>query len=239
MRVCIQQPAYWPWLGAIDRIARCDLAILLDHVAIEHGTRTQFTNRNRVRTAAGWTWLSVPVRAREQGDAVPIEHVAIAEDGRWRRKHFETLRQSYRGAAGWAAQQEWLELLYGHEWSRLAPLIEATTVRLLQGFEVDTPLLRSSTLQSRSRKSQLVLDLCLEVRASTYLSGPFGRDYLDLAAFERAGVRVEFHDYAHPRYEQLHPGFEANLSALDLLLTHPAQARAILQQGTTREERAA
>jgi hypothetical protein len=228
MKICIQQPAYWPWLGCVDRIARCDVAVLLDHVALEHNTRTQFTNRNKVRTAAGWTWLTVPVRARDAHGAVPIERVEIAEDGRWRRKHLATLRQSYGHARGWAEHAEWLESLYAHAWSTLAPLVEATTRRLLDAFEVGTPLVRSSSMQSRSSKSQLVLDLCLELGADAYLSGPFGRDYLDLAAFERAGVRVEFHDYAHPIYEQFHPGFHSHLSALDLLLTHPADARAIL-----------
>ncbi|TAJ24815.1 MAG: hypothetical protein EPO68_00935 [Planctomycetota bacterium] len=228
MKLCIQQPAYWPWLGFIDRVARCDVAILLDHVALEHNTRTQFTNRNKVRTADGWTWLTVPVRARDERGAVPIERVEIADDGRWRRKHLATLRQSYGGARGWGRHAEWIESLYAHEWSTLAPLVEATTRRLLDAFEVGTPLVRSSALASRTHKSQLVLDLCLELGADCYLSGPFGRDYLDRAAFERAGVRIEFHDYAHPEYEQLHAGFHSHMSALDLALTHPDRARAIL-----------
>ncbi len=69
-------------------------------------------------------------------------------------------------------------------------------------------------------KSQLILNICKASGASTYLSGPFGRDYLDSAAFAHEGIALEFHDYPHPTYRQVYPGFEPYLSALDLLLNH-------------------
>ena len=72
---------------------------------------------------------------------------------------------------------------------------------------------------------------CREVGATTYLSGPFGRDYLDVERFERSGIRVLFHDYAPPEYSQAHAGFEPAMSVLDLILTHGPAARSILERG--------
>jgi hypothetical protein len=46
-------------------------------------------------------------------------------------------------------------------------------------------------------KSELVLELCRNVGATQYLSGPQGRDYLDLPRFEKAGIEVLYHDYPH------------------------------------------
>ena len=51
----------------------------------------------------------------------------------------------------------------------------------------------------------------------TYLSGPKGRDYLDVALFEKKGIRVEFQDFKHPVYKQRYEGFEPNMAAIDAL----------------------
>jgi len=41
---------------------------------------------------------------------------------------------------------------------------------------------------------------------------------MDMQAYHRAGIRVLFQDFRHPVYAQAYPGFEPNLSAVDLLL---------------------
>ena len=35
MLVAIHQPLYFPWLGYLDRMARSDLFVVLDHVQFE------------------------------------------------------------------------------------------------------------------------------------------------------------------------------------------------------------
>lgn len=58
-------------------------------------------------------------------------------------------------------------------------------------------------MQARSTKGELILDLARECGATTYISGPFGREYLSPETFAEAKVDVVFHDYKHPRYKQL------------------------------------
>jgi hypothetical protein len=60
--------------------------------------------------------------------------------------------------------------------------------------------------------------MCRATGADAYLSGVHGRDYLDPAAFERAGVRLRFQEFTCPVYPQCWPGpFVPNLSVVDLL----------------------
>jgi hypothetical protein len=59
MIVSIHQPAYLPWMGYLARIAASDIFIYLDTVQFE---KNSFTNRNRVKTANGPIWLTVPVQ---------------------------------------------------------------------------------------------------------------------------------------------------------------------------------
>ena len=66
------------------------------------------------------------------------------------------------------------------------------------------------------------------VEANSYLSGPFGRDYLDLSAFDEAGINVDFHDYNHPVYSQKTKEFHPNLSVIDLIFNHGSESKCIL-----------
>ena len=59
------------------------------------------------------------------------------------------------------------------------------------------------------------------------------RDYLDLALFDRAGIRVVWQDFVHPEYPQQHGAFVPYLSALDLVLNCGPESRGILERTTT------
>jgi len=62
-----------------------------------------------------------------------------------------------------------------------------------------------------------VLDMCRQLGATEYVFGAMGRDYADVLAFDAAGIKVEFQEYKHPTYPQLHGPFEPYMGALDLL----------------------
>src|SRR4029078_7067897 len=97
--VSIQQPAYLPWLGYFHRIEVSDLHIVLDHVQFE---KNSFTNRNKVRTREGWTWLTVPLRTSGSFGDLAIEEIDTAETQPWARKHQRTLSESYAKAPHFA-----------------------------------------------------------------------------------------------------------------------------------------
>jgi len=83
---------------------------------------------------------------------------------------------------------------------------------------ITTPITWSSEYATRHAPSERLIDLCLAVGATEYLSGPSAANYLDIAAFEAAGVAVQFADYSgYAEYLQLHGPFEHSVSVLDLL----------------------
>lgn len=226
MIVSINQPAYLPWLGYFDRIARSDLHIVLDHVQFE---KNSFTNRNRIRTRPGWCWLTLPVKTKGRFGNLPICELELADE-RWQHKHFSTLRQVYARAACFADYQRELSQIYQRPWRLFNQLVREMTARQLEWFGISTPLLFSSDMRPSGRKAELILDLCRAVGADQYLSGPLGRDYLAADRFAEAGIKVRFHDYHHPRYPQAYPGFEPRMAALDLLLNCGRDSRRLIAQ---------
>ena len=74
MKVAIHQPHYLPWLGYLAKWAAADLFVFLDTVQYE---KNGWQNRNRIKTQAGATWLTVPVHAPH---GTPISAVNIADE---------------------------------------------------------------------------------------------------------------------------------------------------------------
>jgi hypothetical protein len=220
MIVTIMQPAYLPWLGYFHRILLSDLFVVLDHVPIDKSSRTNFASRNKIRTKDGWTWLTVPVRTAGRHDERQLNRLEIANESNWAQKHWRGLSAAYAKAPYWAQHQPFFEALYGQKWERLCDLAVETTKYLQTAFGIGTPMRFSSTMELTGHKDDLILEICRRVGATTYISGPLGRDYLRLTMFEQAGTKVAFHDYRHPTYVQAHPGFEPFMSAVDLLINH-------------------
>ena len=57
MIVAVHQPQYLPWLGYFDKMAKADIFCYLDNVQYK---KNEWQNRNRIKTAQGWQWLTVP-----------------------------------------------------------------------------------------------------------------------------------------------------------------------------------
>ena len=225
MRLAAHQPQYLPWLGYFDKIDRVDRFILLDTVQYK---KNEWQNRNRIRTAAGWQWLTVPVHHRFP---MAIRDVRIDETSAWRRKHREALRQHYARVPHRDRVLPLLEELLEGPFTDLAAL-NARAVAILAGLlGVRTPITPASGLDGLpSGADERLIALCRRFGCSVYLAGRGGRDYMDLGAWARAGLRVEFQEFRHPIYPQAHPGFEPNLSAVDLLLNCGPGAIARLRQ---------
>src|SRR5690606_22014425 len=75
-------------------------------------------------------------------------------------------------------------------------------------------------------KTERLVNICKELGASSYLSGPAAKSYLEQDQFEAAGIDVHWMDYSgYPEYRQLHGPFEHAVSILDLLLNEGENAR--------------
>lgn len=215
MIVAIHQPQYLPWWPYMQKVADCDLFISLDSVDFQ---KNGLQNRNRIKTAQGAQWLTVPVKQRL---GQKICEVQIDEATDWRRKHWQTIRQNYGKAPAFADYAAQIEATLGSVGSSLSELNHALFQLLLGWLGIERPIRRSSGMHATGQGSELVLNLCREAGAKQYLSGIGGRSYLDEAAFAAAGIEIRYVPPSLPtHYPQLHQqaGFLNDLSVLDLLL---------------------
>lgn len=220
MIVSINQPAYLPWLGYFHRISISDVHVILDHVQFE---KNSFTNRNKIRTKDGSIMLTVPLKTKGLFGNIAINTIEIADDS-WRMKHWKTIQGAYSKAKYFKQYESALAELYTKPHSKLIDFIIPINEWLMRELQIETKIVRSSELKSEGTKSDLVLNICKSLNATTYLSGPIGRDYLDIDSFSNSGIKVAFHDYFHPEYSQVFEGFQSYMTVLDLLLNHGTES---------------
>lgn len=230
MIVAAHQPNFIPWLGYFDKMAKADLFVSVDNVQFE---RQGFQTRARVRTGQGTRWVTVPVVQESRDELILDKRVDNSRCGRsrWGRKMFLTLKYAYQGTPYFAALEPSLLKILDEPWERLVDLNHALIELVRAALDIRTPIVRGSELGARGQRSEMVLDLCRRVGADVYLAGSgASRRYLDVPAFEKAGIRVEWQQFVHPVYPQHPPGpFDEKLSALDLLANCGPRAAAVFR----------
>jgi hypothetical protein len=220
--VAIVQSSYIPWKGYFDLIRRVDEFILYDDAQY---TKRDWRNRNRIKSANGPLWLTIPVEVKGQY-LQAIKNTRIS-DPRWNERHWRSIQASYARAPHFAAYKAVLEELYlGCTSASLSEINFRFLSRLCALLSIDTRLSWSMdyTIAAAEKTARLV-ELCRQAGATGYLSGPAARAYVEPLLFENAGIELTFMDYSgYAEYRQLHPPFDHHVSVIDLLVHTGADA---------------
>lgn len=215
MIVTIHQPEHLPWLGYFNKLAKAEKYVILDSVQFE---KNYFQNRNKIMGSNGVQWLAIPVQMKGHMSNT-IATTQIAGDNRWRRKYLNTIQMSYSKYPFFKEVFPVLEKAINTDTN----LIADVNIEIIKAFsdkmDMHPEFVRSSELNVEGLKSDLILDICKVTKASVYIAGPSGRDYLDMDSFKEAGIEVKFNDYNHPKYPQKKAEeFVPYLSSLDLFM---------------------
>ena len=228
----ILQPGYLPWLGFFQQLDRSDVFVVYDDVQYD---KNGWRNRNRIKTANGPQWLTVPVSA-DFSNRPPINAVKINNDTDWRRKHLLSIRQNYSQAPFFRDYIGVFEEIFSRPCELLADLDMALIVELARRLGLGGKrIVRSSELGVPGQRVERLIAICKNLGADTFYEGAAGRDYIQTADFEAQGIKLEFQDYKHPVYKQLYGEFIPQLSIVDLLFNCGPEALDILTGRKTGE----
>jgi hypothetical protein len=211
--VCIHQPDFIPWIGFFDRLLKSHIFVILDNVQL---LRRGWHNRDRIKTANGPMWLTVPIMQKGRFKQL-ISEAEIDNTQDWRRKHLKALDFWYKKAPYFTNYFYQIEEIYNQEQQKLIELNLGLLNFLLQAFEIEVKTLFASSLGTTGRSTELMVEIVKAVEGDTYLSGAGAKDYLDEMKFKEAGLKVIWQAFEHPVYPQLHGEFIPNLSSIDFL----------------------
>jgi len=209
----IHQPEFLPYLGFFDRLLEADIFVVLDDVGYE---KNGFINRNRIKLESGPVWLTVPVLGRSPNKK--INEVLIDNSKDWGGSILDKIKKGYRDSPYFDDYYGFLEETLSKKWEKIADL-DAHLIKNIGGFlgkkiEIE----KSSSAEIGGKKTERLINICKHYKADTYLSGPAGKDYMDMELFKKADIKVIFQDFMHPEYpQQFSEAFIKNMSVIDLL----------------------
>jgi len=228
MIISVNQPYFFPYPGFFYKAYRSDVFVILDTVQFPRGTT--WTTRNRFKNHLGSLWMTVPVKKKDLG-LQKINTVRICHDGRWAKKHLQSLRNAYANAPYVKDHLNFLEGLFSTKFEKLIDFNLNIIRYLMKHLQIDTKIILLSELDIQTKGDQLLIEMCKKLEAYQFLAQRAARKYLDADRFTEAGIRLTDVTPSSPVYPQLWGSFIPNLSALDLVLNCGPKAHDIMIAG--------
>jgi len=226
-RIATIQSSYVPWKGYFDIIDSVDEFVFLDDVQF---TKRDWRSRNRIKTARGLAWLTIPVMTKGRYSQ-SIERTEIVEP--WAHKHWAAIRSSYAKAPYFEELAPAIEDLYDEVAAEklLSDVNRTLIAGLCAILGIRTKLSDSRNYHTEGAKTDRLVSLCRATGATDYLSGPSAAAYIEIDKFSAAGISLSYADYsAYPEYRQLHGPFEHRVTILDLLFNTGPDARSHMKR---------
>jgi len=216
--ISAHQPNYLPYLGFFDKVKRSDVFVVLDDVQF---SPRDFHNRNRIKTAQGAKWLTIPVDSKER---IPINQInngdkVFGMDYHWCDYHYRLISDNYKKAPFFSQFSGEVKSLYEKAKGEKR-LLDSNMIFIryfMEKFGITTPIVLSSDMHIQTTKNERLIDICKNVSGDVYLSGDGAKDYLDKNLFSAAGIEAVFQEYHHPAYSQINGEFLPFMCSFDYL----------------------
>ncbi len=214
MIVSIHQPQYIPWIPYFLKIKKSDIFVLLDNVAYQ---KNGIQNRNQIKGANGPIWLTVPVN-KKLGQL--ISTIKISNDTQWQTKHINSIKNSYSSTNYYSDFIEGFIKIYKKDFTYLADLNIEIIKYILLYLDIKTTVIKASELNLSEKGSDLILQICRNLKASKYISGVGGKEYLREIDFTASNIEIEYKEWqSKNEYKQNFNkiGFVHGLSSIDYI----------------------
>ena len=228
MKGTILQPTFLPWMGYFQLIDMAELFVVFDHVQF---VKKSFHHRNKIKTSAGLTLLSVPTKKAPR--STPISEIEIAYDrGNVQAKHWKTIEQAYKNTPYFSDYKLRLEEIFENDFRLLRDLNVSLIQSICDILGIETRFQYSSLLgleESDLNTTEKVVNLCQKVGID-YLHDTAGaEEVLETSLFAPAKIEVEYQSFEHPVYRQQYGEFISHMCVLDLIFNVGSEALTLIR----------
>lgn len=231
MKVSIHQPDYIPWIGLFYKMFLSDVFIHLDDVQYSN---TGAHNYNVIKTAQGELRLKFPV---EYHFGNIISEARPKYELNWREKHLRTLEMNYSKAKFFKDTFPELQDVIMVDYPNVAELNIAINEYIAKRFGITPKFIRSSEFAIETKREEKVIDLCVAVGGTCYISGNGARVYQDPKHFLARDVELTYLDYKPIKYPQVWNEFLPCLSVLDYIFNCGYDWEYVLKKVAEQNER--
>ena len=214
-KVAILQSNYLPWRGVFSLIEKSDIFVFHEDVQF---TYQDWRTRNRIRASDGKAaqWITIPTGKQSN----KLIYEVVLPQGKWKNQHLNKICEAYRKHSHFSDTYPFFEKLILDDYPSISAFnIKLTTELYRKIFPKGaTRFLNSLELKLVEKKEKRVLEILEKLKATHYLSGPAGKNYLNMDNFEQRQIELHYLNYELPDYPQPLDAIPMqNLSIVDLI----------------------
>ena len=225
------QPTYLPWIGYFGLIDLADTFVFYDDVQF---VKQSWQQRNRIKSPRGEIYLSIPI---VHNFGQNINEVKIDNHTNWRKKHWESIRQSYAQAPHFNEWAEDIKGIYLDEWTYLYDLNVSIIFLISKLLNTHFPkFIRSSEISGlEGTSTDRLVCLLKKLEATEYISPIGSKGYMSNESFTALApdIKLWWFEFQHPVYPQIRDNFLPYMAAIDLLFNAGSTAIDYIRAGTT------
>lgn len=212
MKAAIIQSNYLPWKGYFAIINEVDIFVFLEDVQY---TKNDWRNRNKLKTPRGTEWITVPVIS---GINQKIFEAKIDYSQDWMKKHRKMINANYAASKYYDIYNGEILEIYDKKFETISELNIYAIKKICKILDIDTKFVNSTDLDIGGVKDDKIIEICKQIGADKYLSGPSAKDYIIDEKFEKEGITLEYKNYSgYLEYPQLWGTFNHFVSIIDII----------------------
>jgi archaellin len=215
VRIAILQSNYIPWKGYFDLINDADVFVFYDCVKY---TKNDWRNRNKIYVTASPQWITIPITS--ESTKIKIEDVKITNTS-WQETHAKTLTLGYKKAPFFFQLEELIQDYFiEKKWNRLSELNQYIIKDISRRLRIKTKFINSQDLTLMGDRVEKLVNICKQLNATEYISGPAAKDYLleKEYLFSDNNISLSYKSYPQYKpYKQIQMPFENTISIVDMI----------------------
>lgn len=215
--ISIMQPTYFPWIGYFHLISLVDIFVIYNDTQL---VKRSWQTRNRIKTSNGELFLTIPIKKTNARDELKIKNAEINYSNTdWRYKHLMSIKHAYKRAPFFESIFPIIEEFYKELPKYLVDLTIPIIFKILDLLRIKTKIILSDQIKFNGKKDEALISICKNLSAKKYLSVKGSMDYIlaEKNLFKNNEIDLEWHNFKHPKYKQLHGDFIPKMGIIDIL----------------------
>jgi hypothetical protein len=212
-KVIITQSNYIPWKGYFSAMKEATHLVLYDDMQY---TKRDWRNRNKLITPQGPKWLSIPIDVK--GKYYQKINEAQINDINWGHNHWNFIKNNYIKSPYFKEYQHHFIDLYLNPSSPYLSDINLDFIKkIITLLEIEIKVISSKEFNLKGDKTEKLVNVCKELNAEKYYTGPAAQNYMDESLFINNNIEIEYYNFSgYPEYKQQWEGFSHAVSILDM-----------------------
>lgn len=211
--IIITQSNYIPWKGYFSVMRKATHFVVYDEMQY---TKRDWRNRNKLITINGPKWLTIPVKVK--GKYYQKISETIIDDVNWGINHWNFIENNYRNAPYFDEYKKYFQDIFlNSKNEKLSDINILFIKQIIKLLNININVIDSSEFVLKGDKTEKLLNICLELNASKYFTGPAAKNYMNENIFYENNIEIEYNNYSgFPEYKQQWNGFDHYVSILDM-----------------------